>query len=181
MSAAVEPSVTTAPGRTAPRAALLALLVLFTLSGAAGLIYETVWFQLLRLTIGGNAQSLGVLLACFMGGLFLGSVLYARVIPQSWHPLRTYAVFEFLIAVCGLILPYIVDAVRDLYFSHATSPQMALLLRSLICTVLLGPPTVLMGATLPALARWIRADQVQSRVIGGLYSARHSFCSPNSA
>src|SRR5690606_14251116 len=43
--------------------------------------------------------------------------------------------------------------------------------RSLICTVLLGPPTVLMGATLPALARWIRADQVQSRVIGGLYTA----------
>ena len=49
------------------------LLLLFALSGTAGLIYEVVWFQLLRLTVGSSAQSLGILIACFMGGLFIGS------------------------------------------------------------------------------------------------------------
>jgi spermidine synthase len=146
-------------------------MTLFALSGAAGLVYELVWFQLLRLTIGVNAQSLGVLLACYMGGLFIGSLAYARVIPRSWHPLRTYAMLELLIAVCGLILPTALAGVRTWYLSHAGDPQTATLLRSLRCVALLAPPTILMGATLPALARWVRTDEAQAARIGRLYAA----------
>jgi hypothetical protein len=40
---------------------LPALLLLFVGSGCAALIYEVVWFQLLQLSIGSSAVSLGVL------------------------------------------------------------------------------------------------------------------------
>jgi spermidine synthase len=147
------------------------LLVLFALSGAAGLIYELVWFQLLRLTIGINSQSLALLLACYMGGLFIGALGYARVVPKRWNPLRTYAVLELLIAVCGLALPFALGAVRAWYLSHAGNPQTLAALRTLLCVGLLAPPTILMGATLPALARWVRSDEAQAGRIGRLYAA----------
>src|SRR4051812_31008163 len=48
---------------------LPALLLLFIGSGCAALIYEIVWFQLLQLSIGSSAVSLGVLLGIYMGGM----------------------------------------------------------------------------------------------------------------
>ena len=63
-------------------------------SGCAALIYEIVWLQLLQLTIGSSAVSLGVLLGTFMGGMCLGSLLLSRFISARRHPLRVYAVLE---------------------------------------------------------------------------------------
>ena len=57
---------------------LPALLLLFIGSGCAALIYEVVWFQLLQLSIGSSAVSLGVLLGIFMGGMCLGSLLLPK-------------------------------------------------------------------------------------------------------
>ena len=67
------------------------LLILFAASGAAALIYEIVWFQLLQLVIGSTAISLAVLLGTFMGGMCAGSVALPRVLARTHHPLRTYA------------------------------------------------------------------------------------------
>src|SRR5438105_10413967 len=68
------------------------LLCCFVGSGLAALIYEIVWFQLLEFIIGSTAASLAVLLGTFMGGMCLGSLVFARVIPAALHPLRVYAV-----------------------------------------------------------------------------------------
>src|ERR1700746_3792698 len=65
-------------------------LLLFAGSGCAALIYEIVWFQLLQFVIGSSAVSLGLLLATFMGGMCLGSLLLPRVISTDRHPLRVY-------------------------------------------------------------------------------------------
>ena len=73
---------------------LPALLFLFVGSGCAALIYEVVWLQLLSLTIGSSAISLGVLLGTFMGGMCLGSYLLPRYIDPKHHPMRVYAYLE---------------------------------------------------------------------------------------
>jgi len=163
-SPSVRTSVDTAAG-------MKRLLVLFALSGTAGLIYEVAWFQLLRLTIGASSQSLGALLACFMGGLFVGSLLYAYAAPRRWHPLKTYAMIELAIGVIGLAMPYLIGLVRTSYLAHAESARTAMLLRCLICALFLAPPTILMGATLPALSRWIKSNNRQAAAIGRLYAA----------
>ena len=76
------------PAAVVPLPRLLPLvLLLFVGSGAAALIYEIVWFQLIQLAIGATAVSLGVLLATFMGGLCAGSLLAARLIPPDRQPL----------------------------------------------------------------------------------------------
>src|SRR5499426_3524875 len=73
---------------------LPALLLLFVGSGCAALIYEVVWFQLLQLSIGSSAVSLGVLLGVFMGGMCLGSLLLPKYLDRRWHPLKVYGAIE---------------------------------------------------------------------------------------
>ena len=59
------------------------MLLLFIGSGCAALIYEVVWFQLLQLSVGSSAVSLGILLGIYMGGMCLGSLLLPRRIAAS--------------------------------------------------------------------------------------------------
>src|SRR3569832_1459358 len=85
---------------------LPALLLLFVGSGCAALIYEVVWFQLLQLSVGSSAVSLGILLGIYMGGMCLGSLLLPRRIDARHHPLRVYAYLELGIAAFGIIVLY---------------------------------------------------------------------------
>ena len=131
------------------------LLLLFIGSGCAALIYEVVWYQLLQLVIGSSAVSLAVLLGTFMGGLCLGSLGYARVASASRHPLKMYALLEAGIGVIGLLELLIVPAVGSAYSTWAGSGTLGIVLRAVAAGICLLPPTLLMGATLPALSRWI--------------------------
>ena len=80
------------------------LLIMFVGSGCSALIYEIVWFQLLELVIGSSTVSLGILLGTFMGGMCLGSFLFARLVSRRRHPLRVYAVMELGIGLIGLAI-----------------------------------------------------------------------------
>src|SRR5262245_53025350 len=89
------------PGSMESGRSLLLLMVLFIGSGAAALIYEIVWFQLLQLVIGSTAISLGVLLGTFMGGMCVGSLALPHVVDRRHHPLRAYALLEAGIGIIG--------------------------------------------------------------------------------
>lgn len=140
-----------------PAQRLLPLLVVFFFgSGCAALIYEVVWFQMLSLIVGSSAISLGVLLGTFMGGMCLGSLLLPRVVSARHHPLKVYAWLEVAIAVCGLAVLAALPLIGNLYLALAGEGFTGLLVRGLIAGLCLLPPTLLMGATLPAMARWVK-------------------------
>jgi spermidine synthase len=134
---------------------LPALLLLFVGSGCAALIYEVVWFQLLQLSVGSSSVSLGILLGIFMGGLSIGSLLLPRYISPQQHPLRVYAFLELGIGILGLIVLYAVPMLGNAYTAIAGTGQFSLYLRALVAAICLLPPTILMGATLPAIARYV--------------------------
>jgi spermidine synthase len=134
------------------------LLALFAASGCAALIYEIVWYQLLQLAIGSTAMSLGILLATFMGGLCLGSLALPRLWSRlkSRSSLRVYAGLEAGIALCGLAELVVIPAIEGLYVAGVQHGMPGMLLRGIVCAVCLLPPTMLMGASLPAIARWAK-------------------------
>jgi len=140
----------------AARRYLPALLLLFVGSGCAALIYEVVWFQLLQLTIGSSAVSMGVLLGTFMGGMCLGSWMLPRRVSPTHHPLKVYAFLELGIAVVGILVLFLMPALTAVYTSIAGSGPVGIMLRGLAAAVCLLPPTLLMGATLPAIARFVQ-------------------------
>ena len=150
-----EPTTNRPANSSAPHRFLPLLLLLFAGSGCAALIYEIVWFQLLQLVVGSSAVSLGVLLGTFMGGMCLGSLALARLVSARRHPLRVYALLELGIGVLGIAALFVVPYVARVYVAGAEHGLAGILLRGAVAAVCLLPPTLLMGATLPAIARWI--------------------------
>ncbi len=134
------------------------LLVLFFGSGCAALIYEIVWFQLLQLVLGSSAVCLGVLLGTFMGGMCLGSLALSRLISARANPLRVYAFLELGIGALGVAALFVVPSIARIYVATVGHGMPGILLRGLVAAVCLLPPTLLMGATLPAMARWVEAS-----------------------
>ena len=131
------------------------LLLLFAGSGCSALIYEIVWYQLLQLAIGSTAVSMGVLLATFMGGLCLGSIGLPRLRLAGKHPMRIYAAIELGIGVCGLLVLVAIPFIDRVYIAGIGHGMPGMLLRGLISAICLLPPTILMGASLPAIVRWV--------------------------
>ena len=150
---------------------LVPWLLLFAGSGCAALIYEIVWFQLLQLVIGSSAVSLGLILTAYMGGLCLGSVALPRLVSSRHHPMRVYALLEFGVAAFGIIALFGVPLVSRVYVGGATTGLAGLLLRGAVAAGCLLPPTILMGASLPAIARWVETTPKGVSWLGLLYSA----------
>src|SRR5436190_18204389 len=148
---------------------LPALLLLFIGSGCAALIYEVVWFQLLQLSIGSSAVSLGVLLGVYMGGMCLGSLLLPRYVAPSRHPLQVYAFLELGIGLFGVLVLYSVPIIGGIYTEWAGSGTASLILRAIVASICLLPPTLLMGGTLPVVARGVEATPNGGSWLGYFY------------
>src|SRR3954471_21571366 len=152
-----------------PRRFLPALLLLFVGSGCAALIYEVVWFQLLQLVIGSSALLLGLLLGTFMGGMCLGSFLLPRYIGRAEHPLRVYAFLELGIGAFGLLIYFGMPLVGGVYSAWAPSGIAGIVVRGIAAAIWLLPPTLLMGATLPAISRWVESTPEGVSWLGFFY------------
>ena len=148
----------------------LPVLLLFVGSGLAALIYEIVWFQMLQLVVGSSSVSMGVLLGTFMGGMCAGSFLLARLVPRHVHPLRVYAILEAAIGLCGLALLAVIPAIGSLYTAWAGTGPASFVVRGLVAAVCLLPPTLAMGATLPAMARWVETTPRGMAWLGLFYA-----------
>jgi spermidine synthase len=132
------------------------LVILFIGSGCAALIYEVIWLQMLQLVVGLTSLSLGVLLGTFMGGMCLGSLLLPRLISIKHHPLRIYAILELCIGLLGLAMLFGMPLIDNFYTGIAGYGLFrSVLLRSFLAAICILPPTILMGATLPAISRWV--------------------------
>jgi spermidine synthase len=144
------------------------LLILFFFSGAAALIYEIVWLQLLEFIIGSSNVSLGVLLGTFMGGMCLGSLLAPRLLSPAHHPLRAYALLELALGILAILVLFGAPALSDFYASWSHHGVFA---RGIIAAAWLTVPSFLMGATLPVVARFLRSTPEGVSWMGLLYGS----------
>jgi spermidine synthase len=152
------------------------LIPLLLLSGVCGLVYQVLWMRLLALTFGVTVHAAATVLASFMGGLAMGSLLAGRLADRSASPLRLFGLVELSIGLSGLASPLVLSALQRGFI--AVSPHLpdSMLLGSLIRFVLsfavLLVPTALMGATMPIVLRssLTKMEGLGSRV-GLLYAA----------
>ncbi len=169
---AVAPAIGSASSASSANRWLPLLLFLFACSGCSALIYEIVWYQMLQLVIGSTAISLAVLLATFMGGLCLGSLALPRIrAATDRHPLFVYAVVEAGIGLFGLLALIGMPLVDRAYVAAVGHGMPAVFFRAFISAICLLPPTFLMGASLPAASRWVKATRRGVSWLGLLYGA----------
>ncbi len=156
------------------RAASMAILLIFFLSGACGLVYETVWQKMLCLVFGITIYATTTILAAFMGGLALGSFILGRYADRSRRPLRAYAYLEAGVGIFALVFPLVVQGINALFagVSAQLHPPAFItgLIRFLLCFVVLAVPAVLMGGTLPMVSKYyVRHIRVVGVGTGTLY------------
>lgn len=149
------------------------MLTVFFLSGGAGLIYEVVWMRELSLTFGVTTYAAATVLSIFMGGLAMGGYFFGRRIDRNPDPLVTYAWIEVGIGAYAVCVPSLLHALRTPYTFlrqlDLSYPALTLC-RGLLAAAVLVLPTVLMGGTLPVLARaFIRGDEDVGKQAGSLY------------
>jgi spermidine synthase len=146
-----------AGGRTTARWLLPLLLTLFFLSGFCALIYQTLWLRLLALVFGVTVYAASTVLASFMSGLAIGSLIAGYVAERTKQPLRLFGIAELLVGITALLTPWALDAVTRLYMgwypSLAGNLGQLTLVRFLLSFSVLLLPTVLMGATLPLVLK----------------------------
>ncbi len=136
-------------------------------SGACALIYQIVWLQAFRLVFGASTAANAAVVAVFMGGLGLGAWLLGPRADRAPRPLAWYAQLELLIAAGAALTPWLLSGARELHLqaggSAALGPLPATLVRLALTAAVLLPPTILMGGTLPALARAVTGDGEANR------------------
>ena len=149
----------------------------FFVSGVAGLVDQVVWSRYLALFIGSSTTALTVVLATFMGGLAIGNHWFGRRVDtarDTRQALGYYALLELGIGLWCIAFPEVLSVATDLYVSVAaplgfgSAGTSAMKIALAAATIL--PPTILMGGTLPVLARVITARVADvAEQVGRLY------------
>ncbi|MGQ0703856.1 MAG: spermine synthase [Gemmatimonadales bacterium] len=153
------------------------LYLLFFVSGAAGLMYESVWARYLGLFVGHEAYAQVLVLVIFLGGMALGAAWVARGADSYRHPLRRYALVEALVGVLGLFFHPAFVATTGWAYDHglpALGDGMAgWFLQWGLAAALILPQSILLGATFPLVSAGVlRLDPKQpGRSLSWLYFA----------
>lgn len=133
------------------------ILTCFFLSGATGLVYEVVWSRRLTLIFGATVLAVSTVLAVFLGGLAVGSLIFGRIADRRRDPFLMYALLEGGVGLACLVTPWLFIAVEQSYtYLHpylAENVWLVRLLRFALSAIVLFVPTALMGGTLPVLSR----------------------------
>ena len=150
--------------RNNPPMLRLTALLLTVLTGFSGLAYEITWQKYLATLLGAHSEATASVLAIFLGGLSLGywifGILTRRLVDRAERGgpparlLRFYGIVEGSIGVYCLLFPHLFRGARA--FSVALpggTGGIAFIADVLLCALLIGPPVVLMGGTIPILTQ----------------------------
>src|SRR3954463_450308 len=161
--------------RTTDVNALLTLV--FVVSGAAGLIYESIWSRYLSLLVGHSAYAQIIVLVIFLGGMSLGALLVGQRSERLRQPLLWYAAVETLVGIIGLLFNYLYVDISDLAYGRIF-PALAggwalIVVKWLLAALMVLPPSILLGTPLPLMSagaiRLLRART--GRLLSLLYFA----------
>jgi spermidine synthase len=132
------------------------LVAVFIFSGAAGLIYESIWSRYLGLFVGHSAYAQVIVLVIYLGGMSIGAALAARRSSRIKEPLVAYAAVETIVGLIGLVFHDAFLGVSS--FAYSTIfPALAggvtlVIVKWALAGLLILPQAVLLGATFPLMS-----------------------------
>ena len=150
-------------------------LLLYGLSGAAGLIYEVLWTRQLTLLMGHTTAAASTVLAAFMGGLAIGAAIAGPIATRVFErrALQLYGLLELIVGACAALVPAILVVARPLLAATYAdgAGEWFGITRLAVSLLAVTLPAAAMGATLPFAARWyLRSVDHAGAEAGDLYS-----------
>jgi len=146
------------PGADARAMVRSVALALTVLTGVSGLVYQVAWQKVLASLLGSHGEATAAVLALFLGGLSLGYALFGRasrrVVSSGGSLLFAYGLVESAIGAIALVFPWLFAGVRALSLALPQgAPTLAFALDVGLSALLVLPPTILMGGTIPLLTQ----------------------------
>jgi len=147
----------------------LIALLLTVLTGFAGLVYEVAWQKYLAALLGSHGEATAAVLAIFLGGLSAGYALFGRAtrrVLESAHRrgqrprlLSFYARVEAGIGIYALLFPILFGFAQKLsLLGPLDHDALGFAFDVVLSALLIGPPAVLMGGTIPVLTLALAGD-----------------------
>lgn len=144
-------------------------LVLTVMTGFSGLVYEITWQRYLATLLGSHSEATAAVLGIFLGGLALGYSLFgaltrrleiARVSnPKVPHLLAVYGTLELAIGVYAAFFPLLFRGIQAVsLWIPIAGGGLNFAADVLLSALLIGPPAVLMGGTIPILTQALSRD-----------------------
>ena len=161
----------------------LVALLLTVLTGFAGLVYEVAWQKYLAALLGSHGEATAAVLAIFLGGLSAGYALFGRATRRVLERARRrgqrpqlllfYACVEAGIGVYALLFPILFGFAQKLsLLGPLDHDALGFAFDVVLSALLIGPPAVLMGGTIPILTLALAGDFARAtRVHAWIYGA----------
>lgn len=161
-----------------PKQLKVILFTCFFLSGFCGLLYQIVWLRLAYASFGIVTPVLSVVVAVFMAGLSIGSVLAGKLavkLSKGAHlpAIQLYGVTELLIGLGAVSVPFLYGLSEKILLQAGTSDSFSYLALSAVCIgVSLLPWCILMGCTYPLMLTFTKQSGAEgTSFFGFLYWA----------
>ena len=133
----------------------LLLLMIFGFSGLVALASEILWTRVLMFPLGSSLYSFAIILATFLFGIALGSLVAEKLLGRSRWVLKFLAVELSIGLLCLLMFPALDNLtewtlkVDQLFYSADNTPGRTLMIRSLAAFALMILPTLGFGLAYP--------------------------------
>ena len=143
------------------------LFILFFVSGCSALIYQIIWQRMLFTMFGVDLESITIVVSVFMFGLGIGGLCGGYIADVlSQRLLALYTLIELAIAAFGFCSGSLLEYLGNTMISYSEVTTAA------VSFLVLGFPTILMGATFPILVKYVDTfNQHIGRSVGSLYVA----------
>ena len=142
--------------------------IMLFLTGFAALVYEITFLKTLSLFLGQSTYAFSVMLAAFMFGIGIGSLLASKF---KGEPLWLFSLTQLGIAAYSIIYIPLLNNTSIPAFYIATLPfyiqNVGLILFSLVLLII---PTSLMGLSFPLLLRHVVDEKKDKKPIGQLFA-----------
>lgn len=131
-------------------------------SGVAGIVNQVIWQRALKVVLGGSESlSSMIVVLVFLAGLGLGAVGVGRMAVRLHNPLRWLAVVEVMLFAINASVALLLgmDLSETVYAVQRIAVGSGVPIRAVYATaaaLLLLPPTLLMGSTIPLASEGVQ-------------------------
>ena len=154
-----------------PKAESHLVLWAIGISGFCALAYEVLWTRIMVFFLGSTTYAFATMLAAFLFGIALGSIVFARWVDRIKQPVAVFGILQLGIGLFALIL---MPAFEELYGLTSTFQSTfggSRFWAFFSCFLVMCLPTFLMGASFPLVTKIYTGSEHQlGRSIGNVYS-----------
>ena len=141
------------------------------ISGFCALAYEVLWTRILVFFLGSTTYAFATMLAAFLFGIALGSMILARWVDRIKQPVITFGIVQLGIGLFALVLLPAFEQLYGLTYALQSTFGGSRFWAFFSCFLVMCLPTFLMGASFPLVTKIYTGDAKHlGRSIGNVYA-----------